>query len=79
MNFIAKVRMGYDQGYELQVFATDRMWLRLTRDPQRNSLGFWSEKEPAAGDWMTVAGELDGRLRDVPVDSRPAIDRACTY
>jgi len=79
MKTIASMRLGYNGGYEIQVFSKGRIWLRLTRDPQRNNLAFWSGRESALAEWTAIAAELDRRLRDVAVDDRPAIDRACEY
>src|SRR3954465_10618656 len=78
MKLIASMRLGHDGGYELQkAFSSGRIWLRLTRDPQRNNLAFWSEKKSALTEWTAIAAELARRLREVAVDDRPAIDTAC--
>lgn len=79
MKFLCRVKIGWKGAYEVQVFETDRLWLRLTRDPQRNSLGFWSAAGGSDRDWRSIAEALEGRLADVPADDRPAIDNAATY
>jgi hypothetical protein len=55
------------------------MWLRLTRDPERNHLGFWRRVSESADEWPAVARELDRLLKAIPPSDRPAIDSASTY
>lgn len=79
MKFLCKLRVGWRRAFELQVFETDRLWLRLTRDPERNALAFWSAASESNRDWRAVAIALDGRLADVPANERSAIYSATTF